>query len=362
MPVEENGSIMFIDIRSLLLDEIDANIKRDKNSIIILDNLQQANANILESLIPVFDINTKSILVQGEEIIKKKYNIIGIFDSSMESKNIKDFLPDAIKYSTIIYRVSKYEKREYCKKIIEKMFKDEITEEVEQQIEYYLNSYIALNNYVQEKHIKELFSFNDFKKFFYFLRNSRTDELDPTSAIFDIKTITQLLLIYKFKSKEEINSANQILGNSLVSDFWPFFSYDENENDEVLFQIAPDDKGENLCYQTKLAIKKKERKELLMKIHSLTPDQRRGIIFLMLSVLSKVPCVIQGETASGKTHLIRLFCDLLGQKPLTIDINNDTGISILLKQLVPKEEIEKEKIEMIKKKLKKLIKKEKKNK
>ena len=69
----------------------------------------------------------------------------------------------------------------------------------------------------------------------------------------------------------------------------------------------------------------------------------------MLSILSDVPYVIQGITSSGKTHLIRLFCELLGEKPLIIDINNDTGISILLKQLVPKEELEEEKISKIKK-------------
>ena len=80
----------------------------------------------------------------------------------------------------------------------------------------------------------------------------------------------------------------------------------------------------------------------------------------MLSVLSDVPCIIQGITSSGKTHLIRLFCELLGRIPLIIDINNDTGISILLKQLVPKEEIEEEKVKKIKKTFKKFIKKEKK--
>ena len=85
---------MIKDIRTLLLDGIDANIKKDKNCIIILDNLQQANSNILESLIPVFDVNTKSLLVQGEEIIKRNISIV---DSSMESKNANDFLPDSIK-------------------------------------------------------------------------------------------------------------------------------------------------------------------------------------------------------------------------------------------------------------------------
>ena len=363
MPKEKNGNMAFIDIRSLLLDGIDANVKKDKNCIIILDNLQQANSNVLESLIPLFDTNTKSILVQGEEIIKRSYNIFGIIDSSMESKNSNEFLPDSIKHSTILFKNSKYLKRNYCRKIIDKMFGDEINDENEPKIEYYLNSYIKLNNYVLEKQIKELFTFNDFKKFLFFLKKSRTDPNNPTTSIFDIKTITQLLLVYKFKSKDEINSANQILGNSLVSNFWPIFSYlsDENKEDEPEedeFQIAPDNQGENLCYKTKNALKKKDREKLLLKTHSLTPDQRRGIIFLMLSVLSDVPCVIQGITASGKTHLIRLFCELLGHKPLIIDINNDTGISILLRQLVPKEQLEKKKIKKIKKKINNLLQKE----
>ena len=104
MPIEKDGNIMFIDIRSLLLDGIDENVVKNKNCIIILDNLQQANLNVLESLIPLFDVNSKSILVQGEEIVKRAYNIIGIIDSSMGAKNANDFLPDSIKYSTILWR------------------------------------------------------------------------------------------------------------------------------------------------------------------------------------------------------------------------------------------------------------------
>ena len=152
----------------------------------------------------------------------------------------------------------------------------------------------------------------------FFLQKSRLYEEDPTTSIFDIQTLTQLLLVYKFKSKEEINSANEILGNSLASDFWPIFSYMSDEDNEKHpekdeFRIAPDKRGEFLSYPTRKVIDKDKHKKLLLKAHTLTPDQRRGIIFLMLSALSNVPCVIQGVTASGKTYLIRLFCELLGK-------------------------------------------------
>ena len=182
MPVEKNGNMAFVDIRSLLLDGIDANIEKEKNCIIILDNLQQANSNVLESLVPLFDIKAKSILVQGEEIIKRSYNIFGIIDSS-ESKSANDFLPESIKYSAILYRNSKYLKREYCRKIIDKMFGEELNYDNETKIEYYLNCFIKLNNYVVKKQIKELFTFNDFKKLLFFLINSRTNKDDSKTSI-----------------------------------------------------------------------------------------------------------------------------------------------------------------------------------
>ena len=255
MPTEKDGNMVFIDIRSLLLDAIDASVENSKNIIIILDNIQNANSNITESLIPLFDINAKSILVQGEEIIKREYNIIGIIDSSFESKNANDFLPDCIKYNSILYKNSKY-KEKYYRKIIDKIFGDEVNSENENKIKYYLDAFIKLNNYVNNKQIKELFTFNDFKKFLFFLQKSRFNEKDPTTSIFDIQTLTQLLLVYKFKSKEEINSANEIIGNSLTSDFWPIFSYLSDEDNEVNlekdeFQIAPDNRGEYLSYPTK---------------------------------------------------------------------------------------------------------------
>ena len=84
------------------------------------------------------------------------------------------------------------------------MFDDEYNEENESKIEYFLNAYIKLNNYVIEKQIKEIFSFNDFKKFLYFFKKSRTDESDSSTSIFDIQTLTQLLLMYKLNQKKKL--------------------------------------------------------------------------------------------------------------------------------------------------------------
>ena len=50
----------------------------------------------------------------------------------MESKDINDFIiPNSIKNSTIFFRNSKYLKRDYCQKVINKTFDDEYNEENE---------------------------------------------------------------------------------------------------------------------------------------------------------------------------------------------------------------------------------------
>ena len=83
----------------------------------------------------------------------------------------------------------------------------------------------------------------------------------------------------------------------------------------------------------------------------LTSEQRFGLIILMLSVKANIPCIIQGPTASGKSYLIKLFCELLGENPEIITLNNDSGINLLTGQIAPKNEIEYEKKVSIKKAL-----------
>ena len=86
---------------------------------------------------------------------------------------------------------------------------------------------------------------------------------------------------------------------------------------------------------------------------SLTPEQRLGLIFLMISLETNLTCIIQGPTASGKSYLIKLFCELLGEEPEIIELNNDSGISLLTGQIAPKSDIDNEDILKIQKILKK---------
>ena len=60
---------------------------------------------------------------------------------------------------------------------------------------------------------------------------------------------------------------------------------------------------------------------------------------------SKRPCILQGPSGVGKSHLIKLLAKLLGKKIYIINLNKENGISILSKRYIFKffeiEEVEK---------------------
>jgi midasin (ATPase involved in ribosome maturation) len=84
-----------------------------------------------------------------------------------------------------------------------------------------------------------------------------------------------------------------------------------------------------LPYYNKHEIKKDEIKQ---KLNTLNIKQKQCLLFLVLSILCKRACIIQGDTASGKTHIIRLFAEILGQKLIVYQINKETGLSLFTGQ------------------------------
>ena len=66
--------------------------------------------------------------------------------------------------------------------------------------------------------------------------------------------------------------------------------------------------------------------------NTLSFEQRKCLIFLGLSVKANVPCIIQGTSGVGKSHLIKLFAKILGKKLNIFELNKDNDISLLTKQ------------------------------
>ena len=75
--------------------------------------------------------------------------------------------------------------------------------------------------------------------------------------------------------------------------------------------------------------KKINPNEIKNEILTLSNIQKQCLLFLFISILSKKTCIIQGQTASGKSKLIPLIAKMLGKKLHIYQMNNDSGISIL---------------------------------
>ena len=62
-----------------------------------------------------------------------------------------------------------------------------------------------------------------------------------------------------------------------------------------------------------------------------------------------------GPSGSGKGYLIRTFAEACGEKLINIDLNNDSGVSVITGQITPKSELSKEEIDELKEIFKKII-------
>ena len=158
----------------------------------------------------------------------------------------------------------------------------------------------------------------------------------------DKSIILQILFAYRFIQNEFIQDIMNELG---------FLSMKVNpiiriNNDYLSISF----KNKDVKNQIKLPYydKNKEKQNgILDKINTLNIKQKQCLLFLVLSILCKRACIIQGDTAAGKTHLIRLFAEMLGQKLIIYQINKETGLSIFTGQSTLLDHLENEEISII---------------
>ena len=345
IPIQEGDKIKFLTIRSKLLDAIEN--KEQKNVIIYLKNIEQASANILEALIPVFDKSRKQILISTGTIDKGIYNLIATFDQSSKGASF-DMLPEAIKLNSILCNVPDYSKKEF-ELIADMMFngKSFVNEK-----KFYVNDFIKMLNFTNENQLKELFSLNDFRKFILFRQNDENN-------IIGYKNLVKLLLAHKFSSAVNIEKASECLEYN-KEEFWPIFYYDceeakneeESEDDEDIdffFCVG------GIKYKLRDIIREEKRNEIEKKFLSFTLSQREAAIFLLLAVKANIICIINGPSGSGKGYLIRTFAEACGEKLVNIDLNNDSGVSVITGQITPKSKLLQEEIDDLKKIFNKVI-------
>ena len=292
--------------------------KKGKELIFVFNNLNNASPAILELLTSIFDKNQKNVLLSdGSTIPKNPINIIGILKPQNGAN--RDKLPPTLVYSSLYHIVLEPDKESIKEVIAKKLEKEQFKND---HIKLYDN-YIKAKEIIEQKYQKENFlNFNDISKFIN-LRKISYGKINDVSIIF------AMVFVYRFTEEEIINDLKQELQIQSI-DMKPSLIYDMPIG-TLTYKI-----GESNKIQIKTFFNRKleddEIKELKSCFISLTSNQKSCILFLILCALTKRTALIQGETASGKSHVIRTFAYLMGKELNVYQLNSESSTSLLTGQ------------------------------
>ena len=300
----------------------------DNNIIIVFHNLNKASSALMESLCSIFNKKQLNILrPDGKSEAKSKINLIGIINSQSNIA-IKDKLPLSLINCVFYYILPKLSPKEIRDIILKKFKAFNLLDEAQE----FANCFNKSREFSYTKGNISYFSLNDITKYILFRKYTRNS--------LDKSIILQILFAYRFIQSEFIKDIINELGfltmkmNPIIKNKDYYLSI-RFKNNEVKNEIR-------LPYYGKI-----NKDEILKKINTLNIKQKQCILFLALSILCKRACVIQGDTASGKTYLIRLFAEMLGQKLIVYQINKETGLSIFSGQSILLNHLEPEEISTI---------------
>ena len=197
---------------------------------------------------------------------------------------------------------------------------------------------------IEQKYQKEnFFNLNDIAKYIEF-RKISYGEIDDISIIF------ALIFVYRFSEPEIISDLKQKLQIQSIK-IRPSLDYENSEESSTILIDKIDEKIKikikiKAFFKDKLSYE--EKNNLQKKFNSLNSTQKICILFLILCVLSKRTSLIQGETASGKSHVIRTFGELMGKKINIYKINSESSTILLAGQSHLNSNITKEESEELK--------------
>ena len=378
---EDNGT----KIEYKKTDISDALEEKNSKKIIIFDDINNASLPVLDLLTNIF-VDKKVLLPDGQELKVGNPNIIGIINRNNNESSL-DRIPLILKSNCIYHIVENPDGNDFSN-IITKLFST--IDYDEKSKKGYTKNYILNHEIMNEKQRKDIlkdkikmkdyykkaieYEFNYFsRKFITSLNFIRQNSIEPVFNLIDIKKyidfrksvpkIHSLYLmlftfVYRFDRPEIQEKMIRIFDLKLTADFNPYIEYDDNNKKLIIY--LGNNKFDNIELEiiNSEKINKNKNKGLFS---SLTKMQKLGIIFLLCCIQSGRIPLIQGETASGKSYLMKIFAQLFGQKMFLYQRTSNSGISIVTGQDIIKAEIETDEITKLKenfKKIRKLIKEE----
>ena len=199
---------------------------------------------------------------------------------------------------------------------------------IKNEFEYFAEKFIECLNYIKKNSIEPVFNLIDIKKYIDFRIN-----LPKLDRIY----LMLFIFVYRFENIEIQEKMKELLKLNLSSDFKPYINYEENKKKLLIFF----GKNKSDFIELDTINSEKINKQINIRLFELlTFNQKLGIIFLVCCIKSGRVPLIQGETASGKSYLMKVFSQLFGQEMILYQITNNSGMSIITGQDLIKTEIE----------------------
>ena len=285
----------------------------------------------------------KKILIylpNGSKIVKGNMNLISIFNPSDDFTREK--LPGNL-INNSLYFIAENPSKNDIKNIISNLFKEAKLEKSEAK--EFTENFLKAQKIAREGVGEFPLTLHEVRKYISFRKS--IPQLD--------KTIFKTFIFhYHFSQKENIYKAQKELKlDSFL--FNPIINYD-GDNKYLTFASSKMDKN-NLKIEIKNP-NKINTKKLINKFNSMTLTEKLCFLFLLCCIIAKKTPIIQGVTGSGKSFLIKLLAEVLGQDISIYQLNSNSGISMFTGQSVMKDDFDEKEKEKLRKVLK-LLKKEK---
>ena len=297
------------------------NNNKERKQIIVLHNINKCSPALFDVLISIFDLHEHKILYKNGEIEEVKESfIVGIFYGD----NGKYKLPHSL-VSSVIYHIIPNQSDTDIKNIIRTRFN---FEKLNSDIEIFENNFIKAKKIALEHNSSFPLTLNDIEKYIEFRK--------VTGEYFDKDIISYLIFAYRFLEPDITKEVLKAINLSELN-FVPYFNYTLDKKN-LIIKISENSNKELLLktYDTNI-----DKNEINTILNCLTDSQMRCLFFLCLCFKTKIIPIIQGETVTGKTFIIRLFSKILGQKLNIYQMNKDTGLSIFVGQSILSSTLEK---------------------
>ena len=272
--------------------------------LIIIEELNLASPSVIDALIPVFNADPNSRILQpnGVDVPKKDYYIVGISSVTFHSDLLNN---------SIVFTKNDYDEEEF--------------KEVTQQI---------LSNSADKNEVISLFTK---------IRNSLENE--TTRDMISIRSAEMYAYLEPvFRDSSDLMQYLKYI--TYVSPFTnPPVNIEINRDDISIQLVGSVLKVLGLSVDVQLETTTWENNKNL--VTSLTSDEKDLFILLAANMSKRFPIIVQGPTCSGKSFVIQLFANIIGKDITVIQMNSDTSLSSLLGGYKPSATVQEEKIASI---------------